>query len=300
LLSLLRQEQGAELEVIVVDNGSWDGAAEMIAAEFPEVRLVRNRSNRGYACACNQAAALAQGRYLLFLNNDTELPPGTLGRLLAVAQSYPNGGLFAPRLVGSDGQVQRSWRGPLTLAALWHRISWLRWTGWFRTAYQHYRRGCTPVNPTAAVWPVDAVLGCAILIRRDIFSAVGGWDEGYPFGVEDIDLCQRVARCAPLYYVGTVSIVHHGRVASRSNIGYVTANVAVGYVRYLRQRGTSRLGLTAYKLAVTLDAPLQGVAKLVEGVYRWWCGRQQAARRSWLAARGQWAFLGQLGRFWRA
>lgn len=301
LASLLRQEQGVRSEVIVVDNGSWDGAAEMVAREFPEVHLLRNETNRGYAAACNQAAAVARGQYLFFLNNDTEVPSGTLAKLLAVAERYPEGGIFAPQLVGGDGQVQGSWRGAVTLGALWHRVSWLRWTGWFREAYERYRRGEAAVMVRRdEVRPVAAVLGCALLVRREVLAAVGGWDEGYCFGVEDIDLCQRVGRSARVYYVGSVQVVHYGRVASRSNIGYVSAGVASGYIRYLRKAGTNRLALAAFKLALTLDAPVQGTVKLLEGVCRWLRGRRKDARRSWLSARGHWGLLCQLGRLWRA
>src|SRR5262245_34542951 len=82
LRSLFDHPQGARFEVIVVDNASSDGAAEMVAAEFPHVALIRNAENRGFASASNQAATRALGRYLFFLNNDTEVPPQTLGRLL--------------------------------------------------------------------------------------------------------------------------------------------------------------------------------------------------------------------------
>ncbi|MBY0459758.1 MAG: glycosyltransferase, partial [Gemmataceae bacterium] len=78
LRSLFEQDQGVTFEVVVADNGSTDGAAEMIAAEFPQVTLIRNGDNRGFAVASNQAAAVARGRFLFFLNNDTLVPPGAL------------------------------------------------------------------------------------------------------------------------------------------------------------------------------------------------------------------------------
>src|SRR5688572_26671222 len=74
LASLLRQPQGVRLEVVVVDNASTDGAAEMVAAEFPEVTLIRNATNKGFSRASNQAAHHSSGRYLFFLNNDTVVP----------------------------------------------------------------------------------------------------------------------------------------------------------------------------------------------------------------------------------
>src|SRR5262249_39023217 len=89
LESLLDDRQGVTVEVIVVDTASADGAADMVAREFPEVILVRNDQNHGFAKASNQAAALANGRYVFFLNNDTIVPPLALSRLVAVAGALP-------------------------------------------------------------------------------------------------------------------------------------------------------------------------------------------------------------------
>jgi GT2 family glycosyltransferase len=303
LASLVHQDQGVSLEVVVVDNGSWDGAAEMVARDFGGVRLIRNEGNRGYAAACNQGWRASCGRYVLFLNNDTEVPAGTLGKLVEVAERYGDGVLFAPRLRGWDGGVQVSWRGELTLGALWHRVGWLRWTGWYREAYERYRRGGGVVveGGGGGVVAVEAVLGCAVLVRRGALEAVGGWDEGYRFGVEDLELCRRLRGHGRLYYVGSVEVVHYGRVASRENIGYVVGGVACGYVRYLRQSGVGGWRLWLYKAAVTVDVPWQCVVKGVEGLCRWVVGRRDGARRSWLAMRGAWGFLrGGLVGFWRS
>ncbi len=301
LESLLEQPQGARLEVIVVDNGSTDGAPAMVAARFPQVRLVCNRDNRGYAAACNQAAARASGDYLLFLNNDTEVPPHTLGRLVELARRYPEGGLFGPRLRTPAGNWQVSHRRRPHLAALLHKVSWLRWTGWFRGRYRHYRHGPELPPQPCEVVPVEVLLGAAVLVPRPLFWAVGGFDEQFRFGVEDIDLSVRIGQQAAVYFVPGVEIVHHGRAASRHNIGFVAPSVATGYVQYLRKTGTSRWALALYKLAVCCDAPLVLVYKCVEGAVQWLAGRRAAARRSWLAVCGTWAFVRrELPRFWRA
>src|SRR5262245_45276135 len=129
LASLLRQPQGVKLEVVVVDNASTDGAAELVAAEFPEVVLVRNATNEGFARASNRAAQHAGGRYLFFLNNDTVVPPMGLARLIEYADAHPDVGMFGPRLRDSDGAFQISYRRRPTVVALLHRTLLLRWTG---------------------------------------------------------------------------------------------------------------------------------------------------------------------------
>jgi GT2 family glycosyltransferase len=298
LRSLFEQAQGVRFEVIIADNCSTDGAVEMITREFPQVTLIQNTTNRGYAVACNQAASRARGQFLFFLNNDTEVPACTLNKLLQHANANPAAGLFGPRLREPNGAIQISYRRRPTIPALLHKLSILRWTGLFRKAYSDYRR---ETFEPEGVRQVEVLMGPAVLISRVVFDAIGGWDERYRFGVEDIDLSAQVNRTRAVVYIGDVEIIHHGRASSRTNVGYVTPSVMTGYVQYFRKAGAGRWSLFWYKLAVTLDAPVQLLAKAVEAGGRGIAGQRRDAVRSWASVRGVWAFLRyELGRFWRA
>src|SRR3974377_413713 len=112
----------------------------MVAADFPQVRLIRNEDNRGFAKANNQAAELARGRYLFFLNNDTIVPPGTLRRLVDYADVHPEVGMIGPRWRDPQGQFQVSVRAKPTPGAILHKTIPLRWTGFFKRSYHQYRR----------------------------------------------------------------------------------------------------------------------------------------------------------------
>jgi GT2 family glycosyltransferase len=297
LRSLLEQPQGVSLEVVVVDNASTDGVDDMIAAEFPEVTLVRNATNAGFSRANNQAARRARGRYLFFLNNDTVIPPGTLAKLVDFADAHPEVGMVGPRLRDGHGQLQISYRRNPSVCALLHRTALFRWTGLLRRAYRHYRRQTFDPQSTRRV-PV--LMGAAVLIPRAVFDQVDGWDEAYEFGGEDVDLSLRVNRSHPVVYLPSVEITHFGRVSSRLNAEFSEPNVAVGYARFLRAADTHPLALLAYKLAVTADAPVQLVGKYVQGGWRWLHGRRDKARKSLLAARGLRSFLlRHLIRFWQ-
>jgi GT2 family glycosyltransferase len=298
LHSLFDQPQGVSFEVVIADNGSVDGAADMVAAEFPRAVLIRNAENRGFARASNQAAAAARGRFLFFLNNDTVVPANTLRQFLDLAEANPTVGMFGPRLRGADGASQVSYRRRPTIPALLHRISLLRWTRLFRRAYLDYRRAT--FDPTRGR-SVEVLMGAAVFLSRGVFEASGRWDEGYRFGVEDIDLSTQVHRRGPLMFVSHVEITHVGRAAGRSNIRFAAPNVAIGYVHYFRKAGASRAALTAYKALVTLDAPLHLGLKLFEAACRYATARPAKAKKSLLAARGLWAFMRhELGRFWQA
>ena len=290
--------QGVRIETIIVDNASTDGAEEMVAREFPDVVLVRNTDNVGFAKASNQAAALATGRYLFFLNNDTLVPAGTLRQLLDYADRHPEAGMIGPRLRGGDGQTQISYRQKPTMGALLHKTSLLRWTGWFRQAYIDYRRASFDGDH---VGPVEVLMGAAVFMRREVYDSIGGWDEDYLFGGEDIDLSTRVGRVHSLVFLGDVPIVHYGRISSRQNIGFAAPNVTIGYVHYFRKNGASRSAMLAYKLVVSLDAPVQYILKGLEYYARRWLGDATKAEKSRIALAGIGQFLrSELLRFWKA
>lgn len=298
LESLLDQPQGVRIEAIVVDNASSDGAADMVARDFPEVLLIRNDENRGFARANNQAAALATGRYVLFLNNDTVVPAGMVRRLIDYADKHPEIGMIGPRLRDPRGRLQISYRRQPTVGALLHRTSLLRWTGLLRGAYRRYRRRDFDPNREKQV---EVLMGAAVLLPREVFDECGRWDESFTFGGEDIDLSLRVSRRRPVVYLPDVEIVHHGRVSSRLNVTYTEPNVMTGYVRFLRKAGTSTSSLWLYKLTISVDAPVQMLTKVVQYSWRRVNRRKDKADKSLLAVRGLWQFLrSSLGEFWRA
>ncbi len=298
LESLHDRPQGVRLETVVVDNASRDGAADMVARDFPEVLLIRNAENVGFSRASNQAAAQARGRYLFFLNNDTVVSAGSLRRLVAYADAHPEVGMIGPRLRDARGRAQISYRRKPTVAALLHRTALLRWTGLFRRACRRYRRA--DFNPLERR-RVEVLAGAAVFLPRDAFLAVRGWDDGFTFGGEDIDLCVRVNRHRTVVYLPEVEVTHFGRVSSRENIAFADAHLPAGHVRVLRKLGTARAALLAYKVFVTCDAPFSCAAKWWQyGWRRMFSGRRKAAR-SRLAARGTWYFLTRgLGKFWKA
>jgi GT2 family glycosyltransferase len=298
LRSLGSRRQGVRVEVIVVDNGSVDGAADMVARDFPRVRLVRNADNRGFSAANNQAAALARGRYLFFLNNDTLVPPGTLRQLRDFLRARPEVGLVGPQLRDGDGQPQVSARGRPEVGALLHRVALLRRTGLFRGAYRRYRGRDGDFTTTRRV---EVLMGAALFLRRSTFRQCGPWDEAYTFGGEDIDLCMRIGRRHDVVYHPAVEITHFGRASSRQHAGYARIHTVAGITRFLRRSGTPAAAILAYKLAVTLDAPLQWLLHAGQYLWRRLGGRQAKAAKSLLVVQATGHFLTRgLVTFWRA
>ena len=253
LESILQTRKALSLEIIVVDNASRDGSAEMILREFPSVSLIRNAKNVGFARGNNQAASLATAPILLLLNNDTLVYPGALATMMDYLTEHPDVVAVGPKLVNGDGRPLRSSRNLPTLAALLNTIQFLRWTGLFRNPYRRYRNTQCDMKRGGPVAQLDAA---SLAIRRDAFERCGGFDEGYEFGVEDVDLCARLSGQSALHYVPSAAIEHLGRISSRANRTMVDRAYFCGWARYLRKHHSAAAALF-YKAAVTIDLPVR-------------------------------------------
>ncbi len=194
------------LQIIVVDNGSSDGSADMVRAEFPDVRLIANADNPGFAAANNQGLALARGRYVLLLNPDTECLGDSLPALVRYADAHPDVGLVGPQLLNSDGSVQSSRRRFPTLATALFESTWLEpWAP--QRVLERYR---LLDQPDDAILDVDWVTGAAMLARREAVETVGGLDEGYFMYSEEMDWCRQIKVAGwRVVYFPAVQIVHH-------------------------------------------------------------------------------------------
>ena len=271
LESLRSDRHACNVEVIVVDNGSADGSPEMVRRLFPHVRLLSNATNVGFAHANNQAARMAGGRNLLFLNSDTEVRPGALECLCDYLDAHADVGAVGPLVVGSDGQPQRSTRRLPTPAALLHGLSLVRATGVFHLVHRRYRRD--DYDPTRQR-EVEVLMGAALCMPADVAKRLGGWDPGYAFGMEDADLCLRLGRTHRLVFVPDAVVLHHGRASSRLNSRFVYRGYLCGIVRYLHAVGHPRVaGL--YKFLWMLDWPFAAMQMAVRVVWRRWGKRDR-------------------------
>jgi GT2 family glycosyltransferase len=234
------------VRIVVVDNASTDGSLAFLDAAHPGVTVVRNPSNRGFGAACNQGAAAASGRYLLFINPDCRMPTGALKRMVAVLESQPVVGMLGPLVLNNDGSEQRGCRRflPDPKRALMRVLGLHKPDAQGRVAGFDLTGTPLPDGPA----PVEAISGACLLIRRELFEKLKGWDEGYFLHCEDLDLCMRVQRAgAQVLFVPDVGVSHVQGASSRGRPVFVLWHKHRGMWRYYRKflRASSPVWLTA-------------------------------------------------------
>jgi GT2 family glycosyltransferase len=166
----------ANFEIIVVNDGSTDGTANLLSGYGDRIRVVTHDTNKGFATTCNDGAALASGEYLVFLNNDTVPQPGWLDALVRYAESHPNAGVVGAKLLFPNDTIQHA-----GVAICEDRDS--------RHIYAGFPASHPAVNKSRRFQVVTAA---CVLIRRGPFELVGGFDVAFFNGYEDVDLCLRL------------------------------------------------------------------------------------------------------------
>lgn len=207
---------GLAIRCIVVDNGSDDGTADAIRERWPEVAVLRNGENAGFARACNQGAWAGGAELVLFLNSDASPRPGALARLASYLHERP-GHVAAGGCLVDDGtdrpQVGFAVRGFPTLAAQVALMLGLE---------RHWPSN--PISRRQLMLDFDygrtqdleaQPAGACLLVRRDAFEALGGFDEGYTFWFEDVDLVRRLRERGRIGYVHDAVFDHVGAATFR-------------------------------------------------------------------------------------
>lgn len=212
-LASLREHRGdTVVDVVVIDNASSDGSHARAVAAHPWARLIQNSSNVFLSPAWNQGAAVTDAPYLLFLNPDTEWWKGTLTDLLRVARAHPRAGILGPLVRDPDGSVYTSGR---SFPGIWDAIGHAfvspftrdnRFTrryeldGWDRTTERE----------------VDWVSGCCMLIPRDAYDQLGGFDEGFALYAEELDVATRLRDHGwSVLFTPEVEVLHEIGISTR-------------------------------------------------------------------------------------
>jgi GT2 family glycosyltransferase len=246
-------------EIIVADNGSTDGTLELLAADYPNVRVLAIGSNIGFCPAGNLAARQAAGRYLLFLNDDILVRDDAIARLVEWMDPHPEAGMIGSRLLNLDGTDQfssgRTFPSPMN--ALFGRKSVL--TRLFPNAPWARRYLLSDRVNSTEPYPVDWVSAAAMLVRREAFEKSGGLDEDFYYFHEMV-ICSRCRKAGYTVWLHPLSkIVHYEGAGSgvrtrRVRRKHIERFHRAAYRWYCLHHGLGRFHPLRYAAAAVLAA----------------------------------------------
>ncbi len=277
LRSVYENAGALDFETIVVDNASADGSAEMVARDFPQVQLVANGDNRGFAAANNQGMALARGRYVLLLNSDTVVLDRALEKTLAFADAHPEAAVVGCRVLNPDRTWQRTCSMfpsalNMLLSATYVYKLFPKSRFWGREFMTYWDR--------SDVRAVEVVSGTFMLVRREAIEKVGRMDEAFFMYAEETDWCYRFHRAGyQMLFTPAASIIHLGGASSRQIASKMRLQLSAGILYFLKKHKSRReyiLGCLLTTLFFVVRAPV------------WWvkgCLSREERPHAWRVAR---------------
>jgi GT2 family glycosyltransferase len=243
-------EQGGDvtLEVVVIDNASTDGSAEMVRKDFPQVTLIENSENRGFAAANNQGIAIAKGRYVLLLNPDTIVLDNAIDKTLSFADAHPETAVVGCRVLNPDRTLQPTCfmfpsilnmlLSATYLYKLFPKSRFLgreRMTWWDRTDTRQ----------------VDAVTGCFMLVRREAIERVGLLDEQFFVYGEETDWCYRFRQAGwKVMFTPCANIIHLGGQSTQKKATAMVVQLRKSILQFMKKHHGSFIYRTACLLTV--------------------------------------------------
>lgn len=200
-------------EIFVVDNASHDQTEAYIKKKFPQVRLIANEKNVGFSKANNQALRIAKGKYILILNPDTKIMPGTIAKMETFMQSHPEAAVATCRVELANGSLDKDCRRhfPTPYRAMTHFLSLAKIFKGSRFFDQYYM-GYLDENQQAEI---DSCVGAFMFVRSSAIQKVGFFDEDFFFYGEDLDLCYRLKKAGyEILYTPITKVLHYKGAAS--------------------------------------------------------------------------------------
>lgn len=270
LHSVRRASVNIDYEIFVIDNNSTDGSCPMLEAGFPEVRLIKNQVNRGYAAANNQALKMASGKYLLLLNPDTVVNENTLLNCIKFMDSHPDAGATGVRMINGEGKfLPESKRALPTPGTAFFKMSGLAYLFPKSGLFNRYYLGQIDKSATSKA---QVIAGAFMFIRAEAVRKTGLLDEDFFMFGEDIDYSFRLLKAGyNNYYYPEAEIVHFkGESTKQENIRavkYFYRAMSV-YVRKHYSEGSMKLLAPFLHAAIFFTGSLALLKNLIRNLFR--------------------------------
>jgi len=218
IYSIEKASSNLTKEIIIIDNASDDGSVDFIKEKFPQIKLIANQTNLGFGKANNIGLKQASGKYVLLINPDTLVAEDTFEKMIKFFEQNENVGLAGCKILNPDGTLQlacrRSFPGPWTSFTKVTGLSTL-----FPNSKIFARYNLTYLDENKS-YEVDAISGSFMMMRKEVYEKVGGFDEQFFMYGEDLDLCCRIQKAGfKVFYVHSTQIIHYkGESTKRSSI----------------------------------------------------------------------------------
>lgn len=256
-------------EIICIDNHSVDGSVEMLSLDFPEVHLIQNKKNIGFAKACNQGIKWAKGKYLLFLNPDTVLENDSLNKPIEYMDTHPEAGSLGVKMLDGNGKyLPESKRGLPTPAAAFYKMSGLSKIFYPSKTFGKYYLDHLDKDK---IQSIHVLSGAFMLIRKSVLDKVGPFDEQFFMYGEDVDLSHRIIKAGfkNIYYPATRIIHYKGESTKKESIKYVYSfynAMLIFSKKHFSKKNSSILSLLL-KSAIVLKALLALLLQFVKQIF---------------------------------
>jgi N-acetylglucosaminyl-diphospho-decaprenol L-rhamnosyltransferase len=261
LASVYASTKAIAVEVIIVDNASFDSAAEIVKAEFPTAKFIQSPTNLGFSRANNLGAREAQGRYLLFLNPDTEVMGDALIRMVLFLDATPDAAIAGCKLLNSDLSLQTS-----CVQAFPSILNQALDTEYLRRAFPNLCLwGTQALMTDGKSAEVEVISGASLMIKSEVFEAIGQFSTNYFMYAEDADLCFKAKEAGwKNYYLSSSSVVHHGGRSSnkKPESNFASVMMRESLMEFMRIRRGS-LHAVGYQVSTVVIAVLRLLLLLV-------------------------------------
>jgi GT2 family glycosyltransferase len=205
--SIFLSQSNLTLEIIVVDNGSSDHTTKIVEEFYPQVNLIQNKKNLGYAKANNQGIEKVRGEYILLLNPDTQVLEDALSWMYEFMEENPKIGALGPKLLNPDKSVQASCGEFPTFSTLVWEFSGLSRLFPKSKIFGRWKMGYFDFNETREV---DQPMGSCLMLRRETLDDVGIFDENFGMFFNDVDLCFAIRKRGwKIYFYPKAKVIHH-------------------------------------------------------------------------------------------
>ncbi|HVN48728.1 MAG TPA: glycosyltransferase, partial [Bacteroidota bacterium] len=266
IASLQKALRGISSELVVADNASDDGSVEAVREHFPKVKIIANTQNLGFAKANNAALSQTRGTYLLLINPDTMVQEDTIRAMLDFFDEHPDAGMAGCKILNPDGSFQLACRRsfPTPSVAL---ARMLQFSKIFPKSKMFGRYNLTYLS-TEETYPVDAISGSFMMLRREVYEQVGGFDESFFMYGEDIDWCYRIRQAGwQIYYVHRTQIIHYkGESTRRSSVDEIRTFYRAMHLFVQKHFSSSLLFLALLRFAIASVSILASLGSFVRSI----------------------------------